>query len=69
MAYDPTIAELQTKLAFQEDTIERLNEALTDQQKQIHDLQFQMQHVVNKMKQVSVSDMATDAEETPPPHY
>ena len=35
------IEQLQMKLAFQEDTIESLNQALIQQQKQMDDLQFQ----------------------------
>lgn len=63
------IEELQTKVAFQEHTIETLNEAVFEQQKQIHDLQFQLTHIKNKLKQISTSQLADESEETPPPHY
>ena len=63
------IEQLQTKVAFQEDTIETLNQALADQQLQIDKLVFQMQHVVDKLKQVQPSNIANASEETPPPHY
>ncbi len=63
------IEELQMKVAFQEDTIEQLNTALVEQQNQIHSLEFQMKHVVSKVKSMSVSNMASESEETPPPHY
>ncbi|UAA38894.1 SlyX family protein [Paraneptunicella aestuarii] len=63
------IEELQTKIAFQEDVIESLNDALVEQQRQIHELQFQMKHVVDKMKSISASPVASESEETPPPHY
>ena len=36
------IEQLQMKMAFQEDTIESLNQALIQQQKQMDDLQFQL---------------------------
>lgn len=63
------ITELQTKMAFQEHTIETLNDALFAQQKQIQELQYQLTHIKNKLKQVTTSHMADESEETPPPHY
>lgn len=63
------ITELETKIAFQEHTIETLNDALYAQQKQIHELQYQMTHIRNKLKQIPTSQMADESEETPPPHY
>ncbi|GAB3014376.1 SlyX family protein [Bowmanella dokdonensis] len=60
---------LQTKLAFQEDTLEKLNMALADQQKQLDRLTFQLRHVTDRLRAMQPSDIATDSEETPPPHY
>ncbi|MBN7819151.1 SlyX family protein [Bowmanella yangjiangensis] len=64
-----SIEDLQTKVAFQDDTIEKLNQALADQQKQLDALQFQMKHVVDRLRQQQVSNIASESEETPPPHY
>lgn len=63
------IEELQTKIAFQEDVIEQLNSAIVAQQKQIHELQFKVNHISTRLKQISVSNIASESEETPPPHY
>ena len=63
------IEELQMKVAFQENTIEELNQALIAQQKQIDQLMFKMRHVTNKLKELSVSNLASQQDETPPPHY
>jgi len=63
------IEQLQVKVAYQEDTIEALNQALIKQQRQIDELQFKMQHVSNKLKDMSSSNIASLDEETPPPHY
>ncbi len=63
------IEELQTKVAFQEHTIESLNDALTSQQKQMDDLSFKMKHVIDRMKSMQTSNIAKQSEETPPPHY
>lgn len=63
------IEQLQIKVAYQEDTIESLNQALVAQQKQIAELEFRMRHMANKMKELSANNMASLDEETPPPHY
>ena len=57
------------KMAFQEDTIERLNQALSDQQFQIDKMDFKLQQVTERVKQIEPSNMADSGEEAPPPHY
>ncbi|MCV2885821.1 SlyX family protein [Aestuariibacter sp. AA17] len=63
------LEELEMKVAFQENTIESLNDALASQQIQIEKLEFQLRHVVERVKQLKPSNIASEAEETPPPHY
>ncbi|MCS5577969.1 MAG: SlyX family protein [Alteromonas macleodii] len=63
------IEELQMKVAFQEHTIEALNEALSSQQKQLDDLALKVRHVVDRVKSIEPSNIAKQSEETPPPHY
>lgn len=63
------INDLQTQLAFQEDIIEQLSSALADQQRQIDKLSFQLKHVIDKLKQIEPSSIASSSEEAPPPHY
>ena len=63
------IDQLQTKLAFQEHTIEELNLALSDQQQQMEKMQFQIKHLIDRVKQLQPSQIASQSEETPPPHY
>lgn len=63
------IIDLETQLAFQEDTIEVLNQALASQQKQLDDVQFKLKHVLDKVKSMEPSNIASASEETPPPHY
>jgi SlyX protein len=67
MAVD--IEQLQMKVAFQEDTIESLNQALIEQQKQLEELQFSMRQLANKLRAIEPSQLAPEHEETPPPHY
>ncbi|WED22077.1 SlyX family protein [Vibrio sp. JC009] len=63
------INDLEVKAAFQEQTIEELNEALSQQQLLISKMQEQMKFVVGKLKGMDSSNMAKESEETPPPHY
>ena len=63
------IEDLQMKVAFQEDTIESLNQALIQQQKQLDDLEFKFKKLVAKVSAIEPSNMASEKEETPPPHY
>lgn len=63
------LAELETKVAFQEQTIEELNQALISQQFALDKLQNQLRQVAEKLKGMQPSNIASQAEETPPPHY
>ncbi|RBM68170.1 SlyX protein [Vibrio tarriae] len=63
------IEDLECKLAFQEQTIETLNDALTQQQLLLSKMQDQMKYVVGKIKNMDTSTLADPAHETPPPHY
>ncbi|MGF1743261.1 SlyX family protein [Vibrio profundum] len=63
------INDLECQLAFQEQTIDSLNNALSEQQLLISKMQTQMQFLVGKIKTIDSSPMADESEETPPPHY
>lgn len=63
------IDELEMKQAFQEQTIEDLNQALTEQQFLIDKMQVQLKFMVGKVKGMEPSNLASESEETPPPHY
>jgi SlyX protein len=63
------IDDLEMKMTFQDHTIEELNDALTDQQKQLDKIHQQMQFLLGKMQGLTSSLMASESEETPPPHY
>ena len=69
MTLQALIDDLQNKLAFQEDTIDRLNDALTAQQAQLSKLQEQMRLVVEKLSALEQRQPEAPGEEPPPPHY
>ncbi|ABK47138.1 MULTISPECIES: SlyX family protein [Alteromonadales] len=63
------IEELQMKLAFQELTVEELNQEVIKLNQLIANQQHQIQLLIGKLKAMEPSNIATQAEETPPPHY
>ncbi|WP_375752327.1 SlyX family protein [Vibrio sp. HN007] len=63
------INDLEIKNSFQEQTIDELNDALSQQQVMISKMQEQMKFMVEKIKGSNRSNLADESEETPPPHY
>ncbi|BCL66794.1 TPA: SlyX family protein [Haemophilus influenzae] len=63
------IEELETKIAFQEQLLDELNHALVQQQFDIDKMQVQLRYMANKLKDFQPSNIASQSEETPPPHY
>ena len=63
------IAELETQLAFQEDTLQTLNAIVTRQQQQIDKLNHDIQSLLAQMQQLGDAMQRPEAEEAPPPHY
>ncbi|MDG2915459.1 SlyX family protein [Bisgaard Taxon 10/6] len=63
------IAELEMKITFQDNLLEELNHALVQQQFVIDRMQVQLRHVATKLNDMQPSNIASQAEETPPPHY
>ena len=60
---------LETRIAFQDHTIEQLSLELAAQQKQQEKLRLQLDAVIAKLREGGSSPVASQAEETPPPHY
>ena len=60
---------LESRLAYAEYTVEQLNEEVTTQGRELDRLKHQIQLLVDKLQSVQPSQIASLAEETPPPHY
>ncbi|QYN45877.1 SlyX family protein [Gilliamella sp. ESL0405] len=60
---------LETKVAFQEITIEELNQMVTHLQADISKLKEQLTLLSQKLQAAQTSNIASLSEETKPPHY
>ena len=63
------IIELETKVAYQDETIEILNDEIKTHQVAMAKMQRQLELMAGKVKDLQPSSVASMAEETPPPHY
>jgi len=65
---DTRMNDLESRLAFQDDTLVSLNQALVNQQQRIAHLEKSLAWVLDQIRQ-SEPDIELPAEEPPPPHY
>jgi SlyX protein len=62
------LIELETRLAFQDEAMDGLNQALLSQQRQIEQLAEQVQQLKDRLKAITPSPLGDDGLELPP-HY
>ncbi len=60
---------LESRVAFQDETIEQLSQELAEQQRVQDKMRMQLDAVITKLREASPSLIASQSEETPPPHY
>jgi SlyX protein len=68
MSVEARITELESRLAFQDDTIQALNDELVAQQRVIERVQLQLEALAKRQEEIGGRLDAAD-DEAPPPHY
>ena len=66
---DKQLIDLQTRLAFQEDNIGEINRTLATQANEIRELRLEIEALKRQLRAITPSNIASESEETPPPHY
>jgi len=62
------VTDLETRLAFQDDTIQALNDVLVEQQRLVERLQLQLSALARRQEEMQ-SSLDAGEDEAPPPHY
>ena len=68
MSLELRIVELETRQAFQDDTLQALNDVVVEQAQVIERLKLQVAELIKRYEEM-VGQYGTEGEEAPPPHY
>lgn len=68
MSLEERVMDLESRLAFQDDTIQTLNDVLIKQQRSLERMQLQMAALIKRQEEMGGQFEAFE-EDAPPPHY
>ena len=67
--WDSRLEALESKFAFQDDTIDILNKTIISQEGELKMIRAQLELLIKNLTVISPSVMASQEEENRPPHY
>lgn len=68
MSLEERVMELESRVAFQDDTLLALNDVLVEQQRVVERLQLQMAALLKRYEE-AMGQYGVNEEDAPPPHY
>jgi len=69
MSVDEQIIELESRIAFQEDAIDKLSDVIARQEQEILRLEKMVQYLNQQVKTMAENPTRLPQDEAPPPHY
>lgn len=69
MDQDAHIVDIETRLTYQEATLQELSDVIARQQKTLDSLGAQLELIRQQMRAQAQFDVLPTAQEPPPPHY
>jgi SlyX protein len=63
------LIELETRVAFQDSTLQQLNDVVVRQQRDLDRLQRELEALRSQVQLLAPALVASRSEEPPPPHY
>ncbi|WP_455365515.1 SlyX family protein [Kaarinaea lacus] len=63
------LTEIESRVAFQDDAIQQLNDVIVRQQRDIDQLTEELKVLKQQLQTLAPSLVVEQAQETPPPHY
>ncbi|MBO3277262.1 SlyX family protein [Pseudomonas schmalbachii] len=68
MVLEERVADLESRLAFQDDALQTLSDVVYEQERVIERLSLQMQVLIRRLEELQ-GEVGVVDDEAPPPHY
>ncbi|MNM95653.1 hypothetical protein D3C76_905940 [compost metagenome] len=68
MSLEERVADLESRLAFQDDALQTLSDVVYEQERVIERLRLQMQALIKRLEELQ-GEVGVADDDAPPPHY